>query len=149
MPPLEVTPGQELHDELVLVGTAVGFGLAILVESGKDPIDVELEPDLVNFNENTTNPLTALAFILLRGYKRSISPLLPKNCRYVPTCSEYAAIALKEYGIVRGGLLTAWRVARCNPLGKTGYDQCRNQIYISILPDLILYFLTVVSCVRS
>ena len=40
--------------------------------------------------------------VLLRGYKRAISPNLPKNCRFVPTCSEYTALAIKEFGFARG-----------------------------------------------
>ncbi|MBU6389879.1 membrane protein insertion efficiency factor YidD [Patescibacteria group bacterium] len=43
-------------------------------------------------------------------------------CRYTPTCSEYGYQAIEKYGVVRGGLLAAWRVLRCNPLSKGGYD---------------------------
>lgn len=46
-----------------------------------------------------------------------ISPLLPKSCRYVPTCSEYSMEAYKKYGFIRGSILTTWRICRCNPLG--------------------------------
>lgn len=46
-----------------------------------------------------------------------ISPILPKSCRYVPTCSEYSMEAYKRYGVVKGTVLTAWRLCRCNPLG--------------------------------
>ena len=46
-----------------------------------------------------------------------ISPLLPNSCRYVPTCSEYSMEAYKKYGVVKGTVLTAWRLCRCNPLG--------------------------------
>lgn len=46
-----------------------------------------------------------------------ISPLLPKSCRFVPTCSEYSMIAYKKYGFAKGTVLTAWRLCRCNPLG--------------------------------
>ncbi|KAJ0089306.1 hypothetical protein Patl1_31851 [Pistacia atlantica] len=54
---------------------------------------------------------------MLRFYKREISPILPKSCRYVPTCSEYSMQAYKKYGVVKGTVLTAWRLCRCNPLG--------------------------------
>ena len=59
---------------------------------------------------------------LLRGYKRFISPLLGHNCRFTPTCSEYGMQALAIHGALKGTLLTLWRVLRCNPLGKWGYD---------------------------
>ncbi|KAK6943652.1 putative membrane protein insertion efficiency factor [Dillenia turbinata] len=57
--------------------------------------------------------------------KREISPLLPKSCRYVPTCSEYSMQAFEKHGIVRGTGLTAWRLCRCNPLGGSGFDPPR------------------------
>ncbi|KAJ8754102.1 hypothetical protein K2173_002000 [Erythroxylum novogranatense] len=65
----------------------------------------------------------ALSF--LRFYKKEISPILPRSCRYVPTCSEYSMIAYKKYGFVKGTVLTAWRLCRCNPLGGSGFDPPR------------------------
>jgi putative membrane protein insertion efficiency factor len=59
---------------------------------------------------------------LLRGYKWLISPMLPPACRYVPTCSEYAMEAVERYGALRGGVMAIWRVLRCHPLAKGGYD---------------------------
>lgn len=59
---------------------------------------------------------------LLRGYKWALSPLLPPACRYVPTCSDYAVEAVDRYGVLRGGLMTIWRVLRCHPFVKGGYD---------------------------
>jgi uncharacterized protein len=59
---------------------------------------------------------------VLRQYKRWISPLLPPACRYVPSCSEYAAEAVARHGVARGSLLAAWRLVRCNPFVKGGYD---------------------------
>ena len=59
---------------------------------------------------------------LLRGYKRLISPMLPAACRYVPSCSEYAAEAVERFGVVRGGAMATWRVLRCNPFVKGGVD---------------------------
>jgi len=59
---------------------------------------------------------------LLRGYKWAISPLLPPACRYVPTCSEYAMEAVERFGVLRGGLMAAWRLLRCHPFAHGGYD---------------------------
>ena len=55
-------------------------------------------------------------------YKDYISPLLPKACRFTPTCSSYSIAAIEEFGNAKGLVLTAWRIARCNPLGGRGYD---------------------------
>ncbi|MDL2219478.1 membrane protein insertion efficiency factor YidD [Ruminococcaceae bacterium OttesenSCG-928-O06] len=59
---------------------------------------------------------------LLRGYKKYISPRMGNNCRFSPTCSEYAMQAITLHGAVKGGLLSLWRFLRCNPFGKAGYD---------------------------
>jgi putative membrane protein insertion efficiency factor len=58
----------------------------------------------------------------LRLYQRVISPVLPRRCKYEPTCSAYTAQALRELGPLRGTLVAAWRLARCNPLSHGGYD---------------------------
>ncbi|MGA2695453.1 MAG: membrane protein insertion efficiency factor YidD [Terriglobales bacterium] len=59
---------------------------------------------------------------LLRGYKWAISPMLGPACRYVPTCSEYALEAVERHGAWRGGWMAVWRVMRCHPFVKGGYD---------------------------
>jgi putative membrane protein insertion efficiency factor len=67
----------------------------------------------------------ALVWALLlpvRTYQRVISPALPRRCKYEPTCSAYAAQALRELGPLRGTLVAAWRLARCNPFSHGGYD---------------------------
>ncbi|MGA2459401.1 MAG: membrane protein insertion efficiency factor YidD [Terriglobales bacterium] len=66
--------------------------------------------------------MKSLALLLLQLYKRWISPAFPPSCRYVPTCSEYAMEAVERYGALRGGFMAAWRVLRCHPLAKGGYD---------------------------
>jgi putative membrane protein insertion efficiency factor len=58
----------------------------------------------------------------LRGYKKAISPYKIKSCRFSPTCSEYAIEAFDKYGVLRGLALSVWRVLRCNPVSKGGYD---------------------------
>lgn len=60
--------------------------------------------------------------ILIRGYQRFLSPLLPASCRFVPSCSEYGYQAIEKYGIIRGGAMAVWRILRCNPFCKGGYD---------------------------
>ena len=58
----------------------------------------------------------------IRWYQRFISPLLGHNCRFVPTCSQYAIQALQLHGALKGTLLSVWRILRCNPFGKFGFD---------------------------
>ncbi|MCL1949632.1 MAG: membrane protein insertion efficiency factor YidD [Turicibacter sp.] len=59
---------------------------------------------------------------IISMYQRFISPLFPPNCRYHPTCSEYAKEAVEVHGAFRGGLMAVWRILRCNPFGGMGYD---------------------------
>jgi putative membrane protein insertion efficiency factor len=66
--------------------------------------------------------LRALALAPIRGYQRFISPGLPRRCKYHPTCSAYAVQAIERYGILRGSVLAAWRLLRCNPFSLGGYD---------------------------
>jgi len=56
------------------------------------------------------------------AYQRFISPALPARCRYHPSCSRYAVQAITRYGILRGSVLAAWRLLRCNPFSYGGYD---------------------------
>ena len=58
-------------------------------------------------------------------YRSFFSPMLPPSCRYWPTCSEYTVQAVRKYGVVRGGLMGAWRVLRCNPWSRGGIDPLR------------------------
>ncbi|HET7206831.1 MAG TPA: membrane protein insertion efficiency factor YidD [Terriglobales bacterium] len=58
----------------------------------------------------------------LRGYKWLLSPMLPPACRYVPTCSEYAMEAVEIHGVLRGGTMAVWRLLRCHPLARGGFD---------------------------
>ncbi|MEO7053174.1 MAG: membrane protein insertion efficiency factor YidD [Rhodanobacter sp.] len=65
---------------------------------------------------------TRLILWLLRLYKRWLSPLLGSHCRFHPTCSDYARIAVTRFGPLRGCLLVAWRLLRCQPLCAGGED---------------------------
>ncbi len=59
---------------------------------------------------------------LIRAYQRGISPRHLPSCRFIPTCSAYAIEAITRFGVIRGGLLAVWRILRCNPFGRCGYD---------------------------
>lgn len=63
-----------------------------------------------------------IALKLIRFYQVAVSPWTPPSCRYVPTCSQYGYEAISKYGFFKGGLLTAWRILRCNPWSLGGYD---------------------------
>ena len=71
--------------------------------------------------------LRALAIAPIRVYQRAISPALGNRCRYYPSCSEYAVQAIRSYGILRGLVLAAWRLLRCNPLSHGGFDHVEEQ----------------------
>ena len=66
--------------------------------------------------------LSRLLILLLKGYKRFISPLLGPRCRFVPSCSEYAMGAIGRFGPMKGGWLAVRRISRCHPLNPGGYD---------------------------
>ena len=60
--------------------------------------------------------------LLIKFYRKFISPLKKPCCRFTPTCSQYALDAVREYGVIFGLSLTLWRVLRCNPFCMGGYD---------------------------
>ena len=60
-------------------------------------------------------------------YQRAISPAIPRRCKYEPTCSAYAVQAVREFGILRGLVLAAWRLLRCNPFSHGGFDPVEAQ----------------------
>lgn len=59
---------------------------------------------------------------IIRWYQKSVSPYKPSCCRFTPTCSAYAIEAFEKRGFFMGLLLTVWRILRCNPFCKGGYD---------------------------
>ena len=60
---------------------------------------------------------------LIRFYRKYLSGMKGySTCKYYPTCSQYGIEAIEKYGVLKGGLLTAWRILRCNPFAKGGYD---------------------------
>jgi hypothetical protein len=72
----------------------------------------------------TLRRLAIAPFVL---WRRVISPLIPSRCKYEPSCSRYAAQAVMRYGILRGLVLAAWRLLRCNPWSHGGYDPVEAQ----------------------
>ena len=63
------------------------------------------------------------ALLAIRGYQILVSPFLGARCKYYPSCSRYAADAIRELGVLRGSTLAAWRLLRCNPLSQGGVDR--------------------------
>ncbi len=68
-----------------------------------------------------------LAVLPLRAYQALISPALGQRCKYYPSCSEYAVQAIMRFGILRGLVLAAWRLLRCNPFSHGGFDPVEHQ----------------------
>lgn len=59
---------------------------------------------------------------LIKLYRKYLSPLKSTHCPYIPTCSQYGVEAIEKHGAVKGTILTCWRILRCNPFSKGGYD---------------------------
>ncbi len=70
----------------------------------------------------------------IAAYQRLISPALPRRCRYEPTCSAYAAESIRRYGPIRGLLLGAWRLLRCNPFSHGGFDPVPDRFTLRVGP---------------
>jgi len=63
-----------------------------------------------------------LTLRLIRLYQNTISVVMPPSCRFVPSCSHYGYEAIEKYGFLKGSLMAGWRILRCNPFNKGGYD---------------------------
>ncbi|MBE6750572.1 MAG: membrane protein insertion efficiency factor YidD [Ruminococcaceae bacterium] len=66
--------------------------------------------------------MSKLLIALIRFYQKNISPAKPSCCRFIPTCSSYAIEAIEVHGAIKGSALAIWRILRCNPFSKGGYD---------------------------
>ena len=66
--------------------------------------------------------MKVVILLLIRFYRGFLSPLKPPSCRYIPTCSEYAMIAVEKYGAAKGSFLAIKRILRCHPFHEGGYD---------------------------
>ncbi|KPJ74178.1 hypothetical protein AMJ52_01575 [candidate division TA06 bacterium DG_78] len=66
--------------------------------------------------------MKAIAIAIVKAYQCILGPLFPRVCRFEPTCSTYAIEAIDRFGVVKGGLLSVWRIVRCNPFCVGGWD---------------------------
>jgi putative membrane protein insertion efficiency factor len=73
------------------------------------------------------NLLRRVMIAPIRLYQAVVSPAIGQRCRYYPSCSEYAVQAISRFGILRGLVLAAWRLLRCNPFSSGGFDPVENQ----------------------
>ena len=78
----------------------------------------------MNFNTVKIFPF----ILIIKLYQWFVSPILKTNCRYLPTCSEYVILSLKEHGIVKGLYLSFKRIFSCHPYGSDGYDPVPKKI---------------------
>lgn len=68
------------------------------------------------------NKMKKIFLKIIRFYQKKISPLSPPKCKYYPTCSQYGYEAIERFGVIKGSALALWRILRCNPFSKGGYD---------------------------
>ncbi len=66
--------------------------------------------------------MKSLIIGIIITYQKIISPILPKSCRFMPTCSQYAIESVKKFGVLRGGLKAIKRISKCHPFNTGGYD---------------------------
>ncbi len=71
--------------------------------------------------------MSRLLVLMIRAYQRVVSPWLGNRCKYYPSCSEYAAQAITEFGVLRGLVLAGHRLLRCNPWSHGGFDPVDHQ----------------------
>jgi len=63
-----------------------------------------------------------IIIFLIRVYQKIVSPFLKNHCRFHPCCSEYSLLAIQKHGFLKGGFLSFWRILKCNPFCKGGFD---------------------------
>ncbi len=122
--------GAEPHKEEIegalsdkqIPSASVGFfyihGTAPGTDGGFSDTSKNLSTPLQKINQI----LSKLAILAIKFYQKFISPGIPHTCRFYPTCSEYSIQAISKYGILKGGILSIWRIIRCNPFNPGGYD---------------------------
>ena len=75
-----------------------------------------------------------IVLLPVHAYRRWLSPLLPRRCKYEPTCSVYAIEAVERFGVIRGTVLACWRILRCNPFSHGGFDPVRDKFTLKVGP---------------
>jgi len=68
------------------------------------------------------------------AYRRWLSPMLPRRCKYEPSCSTYTVQAVERFGVLRGTVLACWRILRCNPFSHGGFDPVRETFTLKVGP---------------
>lgn len=94
----------------------------------ESPLENGAKDDASDGDDRERSPSERLKEFMLssiRWYRQYLSPIMPPNCRFQPSCSVYAIDAITKFGPIRGGVLTAWRILRCSPVGGSGYDPPR------------------------
>lgn len=66
--------------------------------------------------------MKGVILLFIRGYQKYISPFTPRSCRFYPTCSDYAFQSIQKFGVIKGSFYAFFRILRCNPFSKGGYD---------------------------
>ncbi len=94
-----------------------------MAEAHNQDEEYKPEPRLRDLPVRLENIPRLILLALIRLYQMTLSRTLPPDtCRFYPTCSHYGYQAIYKYGAVKGGLMAAWRVVRCNPFNKGGFD---------------------------
>ena len=88
-----------------------------------------MKRSLSSLADRSARCVGALILVPIRAYRRFVSPALPNRCKYYPSCSAYAVEAIREVGALRGSILAAWRLLRCNPFSHGGYDPVENRTF--------------------
>ena len=116
--------GSDIPDEHILLDADLDrFNISISCKKLTFRDDKEpQQPESTRLTEYDEDFLKQVMLDSILWYKTILSPILPKRCRFLPTCSSYGLEAIQRFGPWQGGLLTAWRILRCNPFGGSGYD---------------------------
>ena len=93
-----------------------------MVQVDKDLIFADDLNGFLSVAVRFTGLLQKVLIVLIKGYQKYVSPLKSTKCPYYPSCSKYGLEAVQKYGALKGGLLAMWRIVRCNPFSKGGYD---------------------------
>jgi putative membrane protein insertion efficiency factor len=97
-------------------------------------VNAPSKPDRPTALRGPSRGARRIAIAPIRAYQRVLSPAIPARCKYHPSCSAYAVQAIESYGILRGSVLAAWRLLRCNPFSHGGYDPVSAQTLFSRHP---------------